>query len=524
MRNPIPVVLLKCLLLTCLCGSTAATAQTMSDCGYYKMSALEFLETLDGFVDAIERQIPLHAELSTALRNRQNATHIVYESGLLRRIPDCNHGEFGLNVEVVGGNIMASAPLATNPTATASDGFTVIVRGLPTIHCQAARERKAGRTVMLVRPEPPGAAVGAVGECIGNPFPSLLARRVMPMPNTLYLVRQVALLAPVGTGMCQVNPMDQVAFDNAADDSACKLVADGAEDAVQAAQCRGLVEKVRAELTRQQSTFNTSQIAGLSAGQRLDLIRPLFESVYTPTDPALWRDRLQYLFRLYRSSPENNIDNSYWQQELRDYDAVAAAIRKAACDNRWDMILDEPALWKSLSEQKKRAILQDVYRAVAAVKFISIKQFYLEEFKWYHWIQIGKNGFYIPVGAQDYPAEMRDSVVIKPMGYHLGANGGYVSLQHALEVVLEELMHAHQYDLADQYFSGQVPVSSSACIQAPLFAYNTIAVAPSNFSNPLELLGGSFSAYESQPLEIHAKKFARHVAGLLLDGEQLQCH
>lgn len=502
-----------------------AGATAFSDCGYYKLPAEQFAAALDAFADDVQAHIQQNPQLRDTLIRRGNITQNLYDAGLIERVPGCIQDPAGFNVEVVGGDPLG---IVEGPDVDAS-GFSLVVRGLPQPLCREVQAQSGSGRPVRVRPEPPGQAPGVVGECVSNPITwAVTLGRTLPMPNTAYVYQRIALPAPVAnplTGLCPIDPADQLALLNVGEQAPCMAMRNANASAEQKAQCEKMTAQIRTELNHQQQNWNAPALAAHSVQQRLDMIRPLFVTFYTPPDPDLLLDRQRHLIGLYVNGPEHNVDPDYWNNELKEYDRIAEAIRKSACDNRWEMVLEEPAIWKGLSQESKARILYQIYEAFKTIKPIQLKQFAMEQFSLFDWRDYELNGFYIPPAQGKYGDQYRDSIIIKPQGFHLTLAGGYVSLQHALETVLEELMHAHQHELKDQYMAGELARASHACDQAALFLYNSIS--PAN-DPEADIIARNLEAllklhYSSQPLEYHAKKFATHTMQLLLAGAKPQC-
>jgi hypothetical protein len=509
-----PVFLVSLLWLLLLAFPTAARA--FPACGYYKLSPDEFLSALDAFANDVQAHIQRNPELIDVLAQRGNITQSVYDAGLIEQVPGCVPDSGESFVEVVGGD-----PLEIVETTHADwVGFSLIVRGLTRPSCQAILDNPGRERPMRVRPEVPGRAPGTVGDCIENPVVRLLTRgRRMPMPNTAYVYQRI--VAKPQAGLCPIAPADQLANLNAGKDGPCVGVKEGRARPDQEAECTRLTQQIRNELDRQNNMLSIHDLEGYSIEQRLALIRPLFVSYFLPQNPPLFNDRQRQVTKIFTAGPEGNVDAVYWAGELNAYHRIGEAVQQIACKNHWATQLTKPYLWVTSDKEDKKRILNDVYLAFKTVKPIQVRQLHFVDDP-----KIGAklgdlNAMYVPDGNNEYGKDMQDSIMITQQGYL----PPFALLKDALEVLFEELMHAHQYEVQTQYMEGTLPQATHACVQAAMFAYNLISRAKDPDANVVSrtIEQALLTQYKSQPVEYHAKKFAKLVTGQILDEASAQC-
>jgi hypothetical protein len=509
---PVFPVSLLCLLLLAF----PTVARAFPECGYYELSPDGFLTALDTFANDVQAHIQRNPELLDVLAQRGNITQSLYDAGVIEQVPGCAAFSDEPNVEVVGGD-----PLELVETTHAdATGFSLIVRGLTRPSCQAIQDHPGQDRPMRVRPEVPGRAPGTVGDCIENPVVrALTLGRRMPMPNTAYVYQPI--VAKPQVGLCALDPAEQLAKSSIEKDAPCVAVQKGHARPDQVVQCEGMIQQIRNELTRQDDMLSTHDLEGYSIEQRLALIRPLYMSYFLPQDPALINDRQRQLTRIFTAGPEGNVDAVYWAGELNAYHRIGEAVHQIACEKGWATLLRFPDSWGDLSKESKIAFLNDVYLAFKTVKPIKLGQLKFVDDIW-QGIQLANlKGLYIPDGSNQFGEDMRDSIIITQQGYLLP----FVSLKDALAVLLEELMHAHQFEVQTQYMDGTLPQASHACVQAAMFFYNTLSPAKDPDANVVSqtIEKAMQTQYRSQPLEYHAKKFAKLVAGQILDEASEQC-
>lgn len=506
-------------------------ANAMQDCSYYKMQPAEFIETVNSFVDRVQDTIQSRPNLSQSAFDRGKLTVAMYELGVLQGVPDCNHDPNGSNIEVVGGDALG----VIDGADTSASGFTVIIRGLPTSLCRSMLASSSPNRPVKVRPEVPRQLPGPVGNCVGNPFAWGL-----PMPNTAYIYQRIALPAPIApppTGHCVVHPDDRQLLDNAGDKSTCGLVQSGQASAIQIQQCNDLTEKVRRQIQFIKSIYSASVLASLGFEQRLALLRPMFQTQKTPSDPSIEEQRLDLAMAIFTPNGEMNIDQPYWEHELKAYDQIATAIHTVACQKNWNHLFNplDPSTpmaslqaleWMVTRAPARAEVVVDIASAFTSVKDIGNTKLYVDQTGELSAALKGRNGVYIPVGAilpEGLTDQHRGSVIITKAGYLYA--GQPVTLRHTLETILEEMMHAHQHHITGQYTEGTLENSSHACNQAGMFLMNAVAAAKNTvgIQIPFVWKHPSLIIYESQPLEVHAKKFAKHVTDKLLAGNTLTC-
>ncbi len=511
-------------------GAIFASARThaMPDCGYYKLQPAAFATVVKTLVDRVDGQLTTQVDLATAAVKKQNLTQAMYQNGSLQAIPGCSHDPNGPNIEVVGGDA-----LGINDTANAPSGFTVIVRGLPENLCQMIASLSTAQRPIHVRPEVPGRAPGNLGQCINNPVAGLMTfGRTLPMPNTAYIYQHFIAPSPAVTNappttQCPIHPVDQQFYNNLGSNAVCALVKNEVGNASQKQQCTSLTASVRQQLNQLKLRYTYTDFEALGFDERLTLIRPLFQTYFTPSDPTLVADRNQAILDIFTPHPDNNIHPLYWQREINTYDKIVAGIRSVSCKNKWNSLLTSNEWVNTYPQEQQIAVLTDVASVFYSLKDIGGASLYFDRDGTLSQAYSGLNGAYTPAGATPRAGldnTFKNTVVITLQGYtRLGVIP--VTLRHALETVLEEMMHAHQYTIAGQYITGALPKDSNACDQAPMFIYAAAEGVPDGSKLNLGWVWKSqtLTAYEAHPLEVHAKKFAKYVTDSLLATNAPSC-
>jgi hypothetical protein len=360
------------------------------------------------------------------------------------------------------------------------------------------------------------------------------------MPNTAYIYQRIALPAPIApplTGYCVVHPDDRQLIDNAGDNSTCGLVQSGQASAIQIQQCNDLTERVRRQIQFIKSIYTADALASLGFEQRIALLRPMFQTQKTPSDPLIEEQRLNLAMDIFTPNGEMNIDQSYWEHEQKAYDQIATAIHTVACQKNWSHLFNpldpfkpmdslQSLEWMISKSTARKEVVVDIASAFTSNKSVGNTNLYVDQTGDLSEALKGRNGVYIPLGAtlpEGLSDQHRGAVIITRSGYLY--HGQPVTLRHTLETILEEMMHAHQHHITGQYADGKLEKSSYACNQAGMFLMNAFAAAQNTvgFQIPFVWKHPSLIIYESQPLEVHAKKFAKYVTDKLLAGNTLTC-
>jgi len=494
----------------------------MPDCGYYKFSSAQLSRAVNELLDKAEFVLKQRQDLQQRLSSGGDITEELYQIGLIQAVAGCQHDESGHNISLLAGDPLGSKD--------GDGGFSLVVRGLPAKLCQAIQSESGDQRTFRVRPEVPKQAPGRVGECINNPVTGLLTLgRALPMPNTLYVYQKMQLSPPVTADeqYCPVALADQQANQDALD-GPCTMVQRKKASSSEANQCTSAQLRVAAYLRRLQSEPAYQNQSAWLAEERLNTVRPLFATVFLPGNAKLAKERSDYIVSMFNRNSSNNIDAKYWSSELPTYQAIVNEIRTQSCQGRWQALWQKSGKWPKMTMRAKQIVLEDVYQAFKRAKPIHLNHFYVDTDGTLSRKYKDLNGGYIRYtdpnkGIRTPTGEsLADSIVILQNGFHRTL-GIPVSFRHSLEVVLEELMHAHQEELIDNYIKGEQPVSTHACIQAPLFIYNQLVYyqAGANFPDFLKFIPVSWDSYvvkryASQPREIHAKRFAKYVAEQLL--------
>ncbi len=501
----------------CLCLTTAIlfipthrvmAATILQNCNTYKLSPELYTARLDELTDKIARLIADSPALGASMKKGEDLTDEVYSAGLLGRIDDCKEDPRKPNFQVIGGDILSSDGHGD------TSGFTLVVRLLPHGHCKAVSGLGRVDRRVLVRPEIADKGPGSFGTCVGNPVTKIITLgKDLPMPNTAYLYQMVKLKPPPESA----DPTTEACkFPSVLNE--CVLWNQGKASSSQIATCKSAIDRVELASYKIRALDIKGNLLYQSPKQRERLLFGLAEAPVMKEDPkGVDKLRRQMATLLYKTGSNNNLDPAYWVEQLGEYDKLISRIRAAACRNGWQDLFAKPELWRSMSAKDKYDIFQQVYKEFAAVTHLKLRgpginfvdYTVLYKLRMILFGGVYTEAGYVPPGNKDYP----DSIIMLKHSYD-GKWYWPADFKYALRVILEELMHGHQRELwEEQLYDHKLPVDSMACVQASMFFYNAILYTKGEVDE---------KAYESQPLELHAKRYSTYTINKLF-GTPLSC-